>query len=283
MTFDPTLLARVEEVSLNASAPPQQRWIDGWLVRFSPGKARRARCVQPVADGRLPLAERLALAQTVFDEARLPMHVRITPYARPPALDAELAARGWPAIEETIVMVRRLDAEFAAAAARRGSWPAALTWRDAGPDAYAEAVGALRRSTAAECRGHAERLRNSPVPYRGACLAVGPRAEDENGAGDTAGRDDAGAASVAACAQVAREGAFVGLYDVFTAPAWRGQRLASLLCERMLSSEYREGATTAYLQVASDNAAAQAVYRRLGFAEGYRYHYRVPPEAALRP
>ncbi len=47
--FDATLLSRVEDAGLNASAPPQQRWIDGWLLRFSPGKAKRARCINAVA------------------------------------------------------------------------------------------------------------------------------------------------------------------------------------------------------------------------------------------
>lgn len=272
MSWNPALLARVEDASLNASAPPQQRWIDGWLVRFSAGKARRARCVQPVADGRLPLGERLALAQAVYDEAGLPMLIRITPFAQPPALDAELAARGWSAIEETIVMLRRLDGEFATAAASRSAWPATLFWQEVDHDAYAEAVGALRGSTAAECRSHAERLRASPVPYRGACLAIAP---------DLAG-GGSGMTQVAACAQVAREGTFAGLYDVFTAPAWRGQRLATIICERMLSQEYSRGATAAYLQVAADNVPALAMYRRLGFTAAYRYHYRAPPPTPAR-
>ena len=57
--FDPALLSRIEDAGLNASAPPQQLWLDGWLVRFSPGKAKRARCVNAVALGRLPVDERL--------------------------------------------------------------------------------------------------------------------------------------------------------------------------------------------------------------------------------
>ena len=77
-SFSPPLLARVEDAGLNASAPPQQRWLDGWLVRFSPGKAKRARCINAVAAGRLPLPDKLALAAPVFAEAELPMLVRIT-------------------------------------------------------------------------------------------------------------------------------------------------------------------------------------------------------------
>ena len=55
------LLSRIEDAGLNASAPPQQRWLDGWLLRFSPGKAKRARCINAVAPGRLPVADKLAL------------------------------------------------------------------------------------------------------------------------------------------------------------------------------------------------------------------------------
>jgi hypothetical protein len=81
--FHPDLLSRIEDAGLNASAPPQQRWLDGWLLRFSPGKAKRARCINAVAAGRLPAREKLALAEAVYAEAALPLIVRITPFTLP--------------------------------------------------------------------------------------------------------------------------------------------------------------------------------------------------------
>ena len=99
------LLSRVEDAGLNASAPPQQRWLDGWLLRLSPGKAKRARCVNAVATGRLPLRDRLALCELAFREAGLPLFVRITPFTQPPALDDVLAAQGLHRIDDTRVMV----------------------------------------------------------------------------------------------------------------------------------------------------------------------------------
>ena len=260
--LDDTLLSRVEDGGLNASAPPQQRWMDGWLVRFSPGKARRARCVNAVARGRLPLEQKLRLAADVFAEAGLPMAVRITRFTEPPELDAQLAARSWQTVDDTRVMVAATlpSAMLASGAASPGA-PSGLTFQRLPPASYAAAVGALRGSAQERIAAHAQRLTMSPVPYQGFafCAADG---------------------SVQACGQFAREGALVGLYDVFTRPSARGQGLAQLLCERMLALAASAGATVGYLQVDGANTTARRIYQRLGFVDGDGYHYRQPPEAA---
>ena len=53
-----------------------------------------------------------------------------------------------------------------------------------------------------------------------------------------------------------------------------GQGLATLLCRVLLQRGRVLGARVAYLQVDAGNTPALAVYRHLGFVEGYRYHYR---------
>lgn len=252
--FDAVLLSRIEDAGLNASAPPQQLWLDGWLVRFSPGKAKRARCVNAVAPGRRPVADKLAQAEAVFAAAQLPMVLRITPFSRPDGLDADLAARGYAAIDDTRVMVApRLDAVTAPVR------PRGLAFEPLGHAALAQAVGALRGSPLAQRQAHAERLANAPVPFTALALR----------------RKSDGA--IVACGQSAREGDLVGLYDVFVEPSLRGRGLAQALCARLLTDAREAGAASAYLQVEADNAAARAVYAKLGFADGYGYHYRVRP------
>ena len=102
-----TMLSRVEDAGINASAPPQQRWLDGRLLRFSPGnlKPKRARCVQTVADGRLPLAERLSLGAAVLADASLPMVVRTTTCCCPEGLDGSLVVVGYRMLDDTCVIV----------------------------------------------------------------------------------------------------------------------------------------------------------------------------------
>lgn len=250
------LVSRIEDAGLNASAPPQQRWLDGWLLRLSPGKAKRARCINAVAEGRLPLAERLDLAAAAYREAGLPMFVRITPFTRPADLDAVLALGGYHAVDDTRVMVAPDGA------ARPVPVPAGLRLERLGAADFAEVVGLLRGSAPAQRLAHAERLALSPVPYEGWVLR----------------RQADGA--VAACGQFAREADLVGLYDVFTAPAHRGHGLAHCLCSQLLARAYALGARVAYLQTEGDNVAARAVYRRLGFADAFAYHYRTPDPAA---
>ena len=253
--FDPLLLARIEDAGLNASAPPQQRWLDGWLVRFSAGKAKRARCINAVALGTLALDAKLALAAAVYTEAQLPMVVRITPFSAPRDLDAQLDARGWSRIDDTRVMVcTALDALV------DEPLPPGLAWQVLGHSALAQGVGQLRGSPLSHSQAHAQRLELSPVPFR--ALAIRREADG----------------ALLACGQFAREAELVGLYDVFTAEAARGQGLARRLCLRLLAQAREQGAHSAYLQVEGDNQAARSVYQRLGFADGYAYHYRTAPE-----
>lgn len=252
-----TLLSRIEDAGINASAPPQQRWIDGWLLRFSPGNAKRTRCVQAVAQGRLPLDQRLELCAAVLRDAGLPMVVRITPFSLPESLDEALADRGYGRFDETRVMVaRRMPAQAE-------PLPNGLALEPLAPAEFAEVVGLMRGSPPGHRAAHAERLALSPVPYQAWVLR----------------RIDGGA--VLACGQTAVESELVGLYDVFTAPEVRGQGLARRLCSALLARTAAAGASMAYLQVDADNAPARAIYHRLGFDDAYSYHYRAPdPDAA---
>jgi ribosomal protein S18 acetylase RimI-like enzyme len=253
--LDETLLAQVEDAGINASAPREQRWIDGWLVRFSPAKAKRARCIQAVCAGRLPIAEKLSRCLPVYEAAGLQPYVRITPFSQPSGLDRELAVLGMDCVDETRVMVlgslADVDRELRATA---------LRFATVGANDFAAWVGGQRGSGLAEQKAHADRIACSPVPHHGV-LAF-------DAVGSTVG-----------AGQVVIEGRLAGIYDLFTAEHQRGRGVAESICRYLLATSAKRGASIAYLQVDAANEVARRIYRRLGFVDGYSYHYRTPAVA----
>jgi GNAT superfamily N-acetyltransferase len=70
---------------------------------------------------------------------------------------------------------------------------------------------------------------------------------------------------------------WVGFRGVHVDPAHRRQGLALAVMAELLQWGAERGATTAYLQVLGDNAAAISLYAELGFATHHAYRYLAPP------
>ena len=103
------LAARIEDASLTVSQPAQQSFFDGWLLRYSPGKAKRARSINSIGAGVLPLAAKLSHCVDFYRQRRLPCLFRITPFSQPRNLDVELATTGFGAHQDTRVMTVALS------------------------------------------------------------------------------------------------------------------------------------------------------------------------------
>jgi GNAT superfamily N-acetyltransferase len=240
---------RVEEAGLNALQTQRQLFYDGWLLRLSPGTAKRARSVNPHFGSSLPLRDKIAYCESVYARHALPTLFRLTPMSHPAQLDRALEDRGYHAFDETLVQTVSLErppevpdhADDVAVEAPE-------------TDAFVDAVDSLRQSTPQQREAHRERLVNSPLDKRYAMVRVRNR--------------------VVCTAQVAVDGSLVGIFDVITAPDARGSGYATLACASLLSWAWQHGANLAYLQVKADNAPAIAAYRKFGFATAYTYHYR---------
>jgi len=235
---------RLEELSLNSSAPPGQLLYDGWLLRLQPGKAKRALSVNAVFESRLSLDEKIAYCERLYGQAGLPALFRITPFAQPPGLDAELERRGYGRFDMTAVESAELLAPDCGA---NGARPLALA-------EWVEAVGDLRGSSQDQRAGHRARLEACALPLRPLVLEEGDR--------------------VVATGLTIIEAGAAGLFDIVTDKAHRRRGLARRLVAALLAQAWEAGAREAYLQVERDNAPARALYRQFGFTERYLYWYR---------
>lgn len=243
---------RVEEAGLNALQTERQLFYDGWLLRLSPGKAKRARSVTAHFASSLPLEEKIAYCEQVYARHELPVLFRLTPFAHPQDLETVLRARGYVPFEETLVQVAPLHAppECPAIAedARVESVDAV---------AFAHAAAALRSSSPKQLEAHLARLANSPLEARHVVV----HAEDR----------------VVTTAQIACEGDLAGIFDVVTAADARGRGYATAAVARLVMWAWERAVATMYLQVNASNAAALAIYRKFGFSTLYSYHYCALP------
>jgi N-acetylglutamate synthase len=85
-----------------------------------------------------------------------------------------------------------------------------------------------------------------------------------------------------AIGRVAGDAGWAGLTAVETDPACRRRGLATAVTAALAQVAADRGARGLYLQVENENHAAQALYRRAGFRDHHRYHYRVAPAGPAR-
>ena len=244
---DALLNRRIEEASLNAWPALHQMLLDGWVLRFARGFTKRANSVTPLYPGSQPIEEKVRFCENLYARERLQSVFRITTGANDAdgaALDGFLESRSYRLADPTLV----LDASVAPeAVSRRWSVVTLKEWLNA----YA----ALTGMPAKFMRLHGAILN----AIRTECAHAVLRDGDE----------------VLACGLGVVERGLVGLFDIVTHPDHRRQGCGEELVGGLLAWGRKRGAETAYLQVAEDNAPAQALYRKLGFAERYRYWYRI--------
>lgn len=244
-------LRRVEEVGLNALQTQRQFFYDGWLLRVSPGKARRARSVNAHFGSSLPLATKIRYCERVYEERHLPVLFRMTPFVQPPDLADALAARGYEAFDTTLVQVVPLSAPPEA------EMPDDFDVVNPPLAAFADAVAVLQEASREQRDAYYERMLNTPQAMRALLAHVDGRPV---GVGT-----------------VMLEDGLAGIFSMATLPDLRGRGVARAILARLLIWAWEHGATHAYLQVDEANHPALAVYRRFGFATAYTYHYRGRP------
>jgi ribosomal protein S18 acetylase RimI-like enzyme len=243
MSTDPR---RLEELTLNSSAPPGQLLYDGWLLRFSPGKAKRARSVNALYASQRPFGEKVDHCEALYAQRELPAIFRVSEHTEP-GLDDFLASRGYGAFDPTDVRLATIDPA-------RLAGPPVATPR---LEEWFDMVGDLRGSPVAHRTAHLARVAALPLAMHAAAIL-------EDGV------------PLATGLAVLEDG-HVGLFDVATREGARRRGLGRAIVAALLRWGHGQGAANAYLQVDAGNAPAIAMYEAFGFARAYGYWYRGRP------
>jgi ribosomal protein S18 acetylase RimI-like enzyme len=234
----------------------EEEWLGGWLLRAAEGFTGRANSALPLGDPGLPLDEALSAVTGWYRARGLPPMIAVptplAPDSQNHPLDKHLSERLWltrpgPAF----VMVADL--------------PLGVPVDDLKPG---------------------REFRTSPEPddawaamyhYRGqadlprVARRVLTSAQEQSFVSIREGGE------VLAIARLSMAGDWAGITAVEVHPDHRRQGLGGAITAAACHEAARHGLSRVFLQVEVDNAAARALYKRLGFRDSHRYHYRVAP------
>ena len=228
--------------------------LGGWLLRAAGGFTGRANSALPLGDPGMTPAGAVAAVAEWYRARRLPpmiqLPMRLDEGALDGPLDRVLDERGW----------------------RLRPGPAVVM------TAGSAAVGRHAGDSGIVLAGEPDRRWLARYRYRGADLPP-------------VARSLLLSAPVQVFASARRHGETVaigrlsladgwgGLTAIEVDPAWRRAGLGTAVTAALAAEASRRGATRIFLQVEERNGAARALYRRCGFTDRHRYHYRIAPDS----
>ncbi|WP_327034079.1 GNAT family N-acetyltransferase [Micromonospora ureilytica] len=257
-TRRPTAAAVValERAADEAWPAPTRGRLGDWLLRSAEGWTGRANSALPIGDPDRPLAAAVDAVERWYAELGQPALIN-TPLPLAAPVGAELDARGWSTRPPTLVQI----APLALLTSTPGSGPAggqgsAVVELATAPSGEWLAIAAGRKGGLPDAARHVltavDQVRFAHVYADNALVAVGR-------------------------GTVTGQGRWLGLSLVEVLPTARRQGLARRVIHELASWGAAGGATHAFLQVEQRNAAAVALYQRLGLVTHHTYLTRVAP------
>ncbi|MFI0784471.1 GNAT family N-acetyltransferase [Streptomyces lydicus] len=244
----------LQEVAARGWPAVEAERLGEWTLRAAGGFTRRANSVLPLGDPGLPLDAALERVERWYAARGLPALVVVATGRADTdeALASELERRGWDAERHTRVRISAL---------------APLADLPTSPPPGCAGV-TLSHEPGADWLALYNRTGDSGGPTADALkvLTGGPSVWFA-----TVRAADGGTAAIG---RLVVDGRWAGFAALEVAEDARRQGLATLVTAALAERALDEGASAAYLQVEADNAAALALYDRLGFTDHHGYHYR---------
>jgi len=235
----------LERVAARGWRALEEEPLGDWLLRAGSGFTGRANSVLVVGDPGRPLPDAVDAVTRWYADRGLRPCAQL-PGVQSRAADAAFAAAGWDRDEDVLVLT---------APSSTGPVDVPVQLDDTPDEAWLAGY----------------RYRGAALPS--VAVQVLTSAQDAVFASI---RLDPAPAPLAAVARGVLTDGWLGVTAVTVAEEHRRRGLAVAVMTALQNWAVERDAHSVYLQVAEDNAPARALYRRLGFIEHHRYHYRRP-------
>lgn len=224
--------------------------VDGWRLRYNDGVTRRANSVLAEAAGVKTLAEKIEQAEAFYKHKRVLARFQVSPASAPEGLTAVLDERGYSTHSGADVQV----ASLANVLQQASKHSLEILVSEQPDENWLQVYEAVEVTNT-----HATRVRREMFERMTEQVAFAHCIIE--------GRSAAVGVGVLAAGHM-------GIFNMATRPDFRRRGAASSLLLGLAKWAKAREAHTLYLQVATENAVAHAVYERLGFRTRYAYHYR---------
>ncbi|MGP4040131.1 GNAT family N-acetyltransferase [Gracilibacillus sp. D59] len=241
-------IQKIEELSMNAFPSLQTQLINGWILRFSNGYAKRANSVNPIYDSQEDIQQKIEECEKIYREKGLRVIYKLTKQVFPKQLDQILEQKGYDVTGETSVQVLSLKQRKI-----KMSDKAVISNQFA--ETWFTDFCELNHIADTDQHTFKQMLKNISAEVCYICLINNKE--------------------TLACGMGVLEDGWLGLYDIVVSEKYRNKGYGVEIVSSILHWGESLGAKNAYLQVMLNNKQAINLYAKLGFTEAYQYWYRI--------
>ncbi|WP_208589596.1 GNAT family N-acetyltransferase [Gracilibacillus suaedae] len=242
-------IRKMEELSMNAFPSLQTQLLDGWVLRFSNGYAKRANSINPLYDSQEDINRKIEKCEKVYQSKGLKVIYKLTTHVFPDQLDSILERIGYDLVGKTSVQLLSLDE-------REISFSNKALIDNQLDDNWFTDFCELNHIKVTDQYTLKQMLNHI---HADVCYVRLINRKEET----------------LACGMGVLEDRWIGLYDIVTSEEHRNKGYGIELVSSILNWGKNHGAEKAYLQVMLHNKPALKLYEKLGFTEAYQYWYRI--------